>query len=166
METAMPPDTADEPIRTTHLELVTLTTRFVQAVVEADMVKAGAEIGASVARWLVADPSHVVQLHLAGQAAEAMGYPGLGRAVVLDRSDVGRRVIGSVGFLGPPDDRGRLEASCRIHPAHRSEGYAAEALAAVLDWSTERYGVTRFLVAMPARGRDPDVGLLASDERR
>jgi GNAT superfamily N-acetyltransferase len=90
-------------------------------------------------------------LHLAGQAAEARGYPGLGRVLVLVTPSRERRVIGSIGFHGPPDDRGRLEASCRIHPSQRSRGFAAEALGALLDWSTERNGVTRFLVAVPSR---------------
>jgi hypothetical protein len=60
-------------------------------------------------------------------------------------------VIGTIGFHGPPDERGRLEVSCRIDPAQRSRGYAAEALSALLDWTTARYGVNRFLVALPTR---------------
>lgn len=143
-----------ESIRTARLELAPLTARFVRAVVEGDTVRAGAAIGAMVGGWLAADSSHLVELQLAGQAAEARGFPGVGRAILLALPDRPRRIIGSIGFHGPPDDRGRLEASCRINPAHQGRGYAWEALAALLDWATARYGITRFLVALPSRG-DP-----------
>lgn len=138
-------------IQTAHLELVTLTDRFVQAVIAGDGNAAGFEIGARVGRWLTTDPSHVVQLHLAGRRAEARGFPGFGRTIVRGTLPASRSVIGSIGFHGPPDERGRLEASCRIHPSQHGRGYAAEALAGLLDWATGRYGVTRFLVAVPAR---------------
>lgn len=138
-------------IPTAHLELVTLTDRFVKAVVAGDREAAGKEIGARVGRWLTSDPSHVVQLHLAVQRAEARGFPGLGRLVVRGGRGQVRRVIGSIGFHGPPDEHGRLEASCLIHPAYHGRGYASEALGALLDWATVRFGVTRFLVAIPSR---------------
>jgi RimJ/RimL family protein N-acetyltransferase len=138
-------------IQTAHLELVPLTDRFVRAVVAGDANAAALDVGARVGRWLTTDPSHMVQLHLAGQRAEAAGFPGLGRCVIRQSPRLARRVIGSIGFHGSPDDRGRLEASCRIHPAHQGRGYAAEALAGLLDWATGRYGITRFLVAVPAR---------------
>lgn len=146
----MRPEQLDDPIRTTRLELVRLTPTFVEAVVAGDAGAAGTEIAARVGRWLTADPSHVIQLHLAGRAADLSGYPGLGRAIILVVPGTARRVIGSIGFHGPPDERGRLEASCRVHPAHRSRGFAAEALGALLDWATESYSVTRFIVAVPA----------------
>ncbi|HEU0237361.1 MAG TPA: GNAT family N-acetyltransferase [Candidatus Limnocylindrales bacterium] len=143
------------PIRTARLELVALTAPFVAAVVAAERAAASAELAARVGRWLLSDSSHVVQLHVAGRAAETEGFPGLGRAIVLTEREEARRVIGTIGFHGPPDERGRLEVSCRIHPAHRSQGYAAEALGALLDWATARYGVTRFLVALPSRREPP-----------
>lgn len=36
-------------------------------------------------------------------------------------------------------------------PALRGRGYAAEAMAAMLDWATAELGITRFLVAVPSR---------------
>jgi RimJ/RimL family protein N-acetyltransferase len=142
---------AAEPIRTARFELVALTPPFVEALVAADQAAAGAAISARVGVWLTSDPNHVVQLHLAARAAEAEGFPGLGRAIVLAEPERARRVVGTIGFHGPPDERGRLEVSCRIHPADRSRGYAVEALGALLDWATARYGVNRFLMALPSR---------------
>lgn len=143
----------DQPgtIGTPNLRLVPLTARFVEAELAGDTATAQSEVGARVGPWLATDPSHLAQLHLAATSAEAAGFPGLGRAIVLEAPGRAPRVIGTIGFHGPPDERGRLEASCRIHPALRGRGYAAEALAALLDWAETRFGVTRFLVAVPAR---------------
>jgi ribosomal-protein-alanine N-acetyltransferase len=139
-----------DAIRTTHLELVALTPRFAEALVAGERATAAEEINASVGGWLTDDSSHVVQLQLAARAAETEGFQGLGRAIVL-KGERARRVIGTIGFHGPPDERGRLEVSCRIDPAQQSRGYAAEALGALLDWATARFGVNRFLVALPTR---------------
>ena len=147
----MAPEIPGEPIRTAHLELVPLTAPFVLAVVTGDTAAAERQIGARVGRWLTTDPSHIVQLDLARQAAAARGFPGLGRTIVRSEPNRARRVIGSIGFHGPPDERGRLEASCRVHPAQGGQGFASEALSALLDWATAKYGVTRFLVAVPSR---------------
>jgi RimJ/RimL family protein N-acetyltransferase len=136
-------------IRTPRLELVPLTSRFVMAMVAADLARAEAEIGAQVGRS-AADPGHLVQLHLAQRAAEAEGFTGIGRAIVLSTGGRARRVIGSIGFHGLPDDQGRMELGCRVSRAHRGHGYSAEALYALTQWATDRFGVTRFLVAMPS----------------
>jgi ribosomal-protein-alanine N-acetyltransferase len=141
-------------IRTARLELVPLTTSFRDALLSCDLEVASDEIGAHVGPWLVNDPSHVTRLHLAEGAAQADGFPGVGRLIVLATGTGARRVIGSIGFHGPPDDRERLEVSCRIHPAHRGHGFAIEALAGLLDWATERFGVQRFVVAIPS-GHEP-----------
>lgn len=146
-------EAADEPIRTRRLEIVTLTQSFVDAITARDLETAEWELGASVSRWLATDASHLVQLRLAGRAAATEGYQGFGRVIMLPGSR--RRAIGSIGFHGPPDDRGRLEVGCRIHPAHRGRGYGAEATAALLDWATRRFGVTRFLLAVRAAKEAP-----------
>jgi len=137
-------------IRTRRLELVVLTASFIEAVVMGDLGAAGRELGATVRRSLASDPSHLVQLGLADRAAVAAGFTGLARAVVL-ASGSRRRLIGSIGFHGPPDDHGRLEVGCRIHPIHHGRGYGAEATTGLLNWATTRFDVTRFLLAIPPR---------------
>lgn len=142
-----------DPIRTPRLELVLISAEFARVLVEGDRSRASAMIGATVGRWFAADPTHAVQLAIA-QAADA-GVPlGGGRVVVLIERTGGRRAIGSVGFHGPPDDRGRLEAGCRIHPAHRGRGYAGEAMTAMFDWAAAHLGIRRFLVLVAAAGAD------------
>lgn len=108
------------------------------------------EIGAAVSHWLAIESAHLVQLRLAQLTADAAGLDALGRAMVLVPPTGRRRVIGSIGFHGPPDERGRLELGYAIDPAYRQRGYAAEAMWALFDWAATRYGVTSFLVSVPS----------------
>jgi RimJ/RimL family protein N-acetyltransferase len=156
-----------EIIRTARLELVPLDASFVDALKRGDRRAAEREIGARVSRWLVIDPAHFVQLRLAQLAADAIGMAGIGRAIVLVPATGRRRVIGSIGFHGPPDDRGRLELGCVIDPVDQRQGYAAEAMTALVEWAAHRHGITRFVVAIPLvgeRGGGPpvEIGFLSA----
>jgi RimJ/RimL family protein N-acetyltransferase len=44
-------------------------------------------------------------------------------------------VIGDIGFHAPPDELGEVSIGFGIVPAARRQGYAVEALRAVLDWA-------------------------------
>ena len=152
-------------IRTRRLELAVLTASFVEAVVSGDLRTAERELGATLGRQQAGDPSHLIQLVLADRAAAEAGYLGVARTIVLTLGSR-RRLIGSVGFHGPPDDHGRLEVSCRIHKAHRGRGYGAESTTGLIDWATTRFGVTRFLLAIPPRSEAPDLVPIEIEPRR
>ena len=143
-----------EVIRTARLELVPFSARLLEAVLRGDLEAASHETGARVPRWLANDPSPVIQLHLAELAARTAGLGGFGRLIVLATDGGGRRVIGSIGFHGPPDERRCLEVGARLHPGHRGRGYAIEALTGILGWAASRFGITRFVVAIQVR-REP-----------
>jgi RimJ/RimL family protein N-acetyltransferase len=51
-------------------------------------------------------------------------------------------VIGDVGFMGPPDDTGAVLLGCAITEDARGQGYATEALSALLDWARRQTGLT------------------------
>jgi RimJ/RimL family protein N-acetyltransferase len=51
-------------------------------------------------------------------------------------------VIGDVGFMGPPDATGAVHVGCAITEDARCQGYATEALTAVLEWAREQSGLT------------------------
>jgi len=138
-------------IRTARLELVPLSLPFVDALIRGDLTAAEREIGAGVSQWLAIESTHLVQLHLARHTADAAGLETPGRAMVLVPPTGRRRVIGSIGFHGPPDERGRLELGYAVDPAYRQQGYVAEAVTALFDWAATRYGVTRFLVLLGDR---------------
>lgn len=151
------PEQSGLTIRTPRLELVALTAAFVRDLTAGDARAAGEGIGALVSTWMAGDPSHVVQLYLAEQSAVVEGFAGIGRVIVLRAGTAEGRAIGSVGFSGPPDERGRMELACRIHPAYRGRAYGVEATTSLLDWASARFGVTRFLLAVPSRREAADL---------
>ena len=51
-------------------------------------------------------------------------------------------VIGDVGFMGPPDETGAVLLGCAITEDARGQGYATEALCALLDWARDQTGLT------------------------
>jgi RimJ/RimL family protein N-acetyltransferase len=51
-------------------------------------------------------------------------------------------VIGDVGFMGPPDATGAVLLGCAITEDARGQGYATEALCALLDWARGQSGLT------------------------
>lgn len=140
-----------DPIGTPRLELVPITAALAQALVDGDRSRASFMLGAAVSTGFAAHSAHVVQLAIA-LAAERGAPEGGGRVIVLVERSGRRRAIGSVGFHGPPDERGRLEIGCRVDPAHRGRGYAGEAMTAMFEWAAARLGITRFLVSVSATG--------------
>ena len=75
-------------------------------------------------------------------AAAAQRHPlgGFGTYQVIRRSD--DRVIGDVGFMGPPEDTGAVSVGCAITEDAQGQGYATEALSAVLEWARRQSGLT------------------------
>ena len=69
----------------------------------------------------------------------------LARAMVLRNT---RRVVGSIGFHGPPDERASLEVGYSVFPEHRRQGYASEAVLALLSWAAARHGIKRFVASV------------------
>jgi RimJ/RimL family protein N-acetyltransferase len=51
-------------------------------------------------------------------------------------------VIGDVGFMGPPDQTGAVSVGCSITEDARGQGYATEALTALLEWVRGQPGLT------------------------
>jgi RimJ/RimL family protein N-acetyltransferase len=152
-------------IRTRRLELPPLSDAFVDALLACDVDAAARAIGAAVSKGFAREVDHVTQLRLVqrsastGRSAGAERPPEPGRAIVLVDPARTRRVIGSIGLHGPPDDAGRVEVGCRIHAAYRDRGFTAEAIAGFLDRLWEAHGFSRFLVSISSpdgpRRRNP-----------
>jgi RimJ/RimL family protein N-acetyltransferase len=75
-------------------------------------------------------------------AAAAHDRPlgGFGTYQVVRRAD--DHVIGDVGFMGPPDATGAVHVGCAITEDAQRQGYATEALTAVLEWARTQSGLT------------------------
>jgi RimJ/RimL family protein N-acetyltransferase len=134
------------PIPTPRFQLVSMSLTFMQALKRHDLEAAATEIGAAVPADMPDDLQHFLEYRIADLSADPTVQPWLGRAIVFD-DGAGRRVIGSVGFHSPPDERGRVEVGYRVEPDHRRQGVATEVVRALLDWASREHGVTRFRAA-------------------
>ena len=50
-------------------------------------------------------------------------------------------MIGTIGFHGPPDASGRLEIGYSVQSSYRRQGFAREAVRAMLDWAAAEHGI-------------------------
>jgi RimJ/RimL family protein N-acetyltransferase len=73
-------------------------------------------------------------------AAHNRPFGPFGTYQVVRRAD--DHVIGDVGFMGPPDATGAVHVGCAITEGERRQGYAIEALTAVLEWARTQSGLT------------------------
>ena len=143
----LPPETVPT-IPTARLELVSMTVPFMQALVAGDHGRASQEMGASVPDNLRAGLEDFLRYRLAQLAVEPSIRRWLGRAMVLTEPDGARRVIGTIGFHGPPDELGRLEIGYSVQAAFRRQGFAREAVRAMLDWAAAEHGIRRFIASV------------------
>lgn len=119
---------------------------FMEALVARDLRGAEADIGAAVPPDMPDDLQHFLAYRIADLTADPGIQPWIGRAIVLHDA-AGRRVIGTVGFHGPPDASGQVEVGYRVSPEHRRQGVATEAVGALFEWAYREHGVTRFRAA-------------------
>jgi RimJ/RimL family protein N-acetyltransferase len=134
-------------IRTPRFELVSMTLPFMEALRSRDLDTAAREVGGALLPVDLADQlEHFLDYRSAQMREEPSIQPWLGRLIVLD-DERGRRVIGSAGFHGPPDDEGRIEVGYRVEPEYRRRGVATEVVRALFDWANREHGVTRFRAA-------------------
>ncbi len=121
---------------------------FMQALAEHNLRTADREIGARVPEWLPGQLEHFVQFRLAQLEVDPSIRVWLGRAMVLTDASGHRRVVGAVGFHGPPDEDGRLEIGYSVDPGYRRQGLAREAVRAMFDWAARTHGIRRFIASI------------------
>ena len=64
-------------------------------------------------------------------------------------AQAGSTVIGSIGFHGPPALVGRAEIGYTVFPAWRRQGYAIEAVGALIGWAAGQRVPSVFLSISP-----------------
>jgi [ribosomal protein S5]-alanine N-acetyltransferase len=143
-------------ITTARLDLVPLPPGLLRAVDRGQLAEVERELAAEVpAGWREAIPA---RLRLEQLAADASEQPWLVRAMVLRAA---RRVVGSVGFHGPPDRRGRVEIGYDVVETERRQGYARESVGALTDWAFAS-GRARVCIASVSPDNAPSLALVRS----
>ena len=135
------------PIRTERLRLVSMSVPYMEALVARDLAAAEQAIGARVPAWLPEQLEHFLQYRLGQLAVDPSIRRWLGRSMILDDGS-GPRVVGTIGFHGPPDAEGRLEVGYSVDPVYRRRGLAREAVKAMVDWAFTQHGVRRFIASI------------------
>ena len=137
-----------ETIRTPRLELVSMTIAFMRALLAHDLETASREAGARVPANLREHLDDFLRYRLTQVDADPSIRKWLGRCMVLTDEVGERRVVGTIGFHGPPDDQGRLEVGYSVEAGYRRRGFAREAIQAMLDWAHATHGINRFIASI------------------
>src|SRR3954452_22176140 len=117
----------DSVISTPRLMLVPLTPPLLRAVADGALDEVERQLEAPVgAGWEEGVPA---EYRLRQLAADPSEQPWLVRAVI---ALTPRRVVGSIGFHAPPDDRGRVEIGYDIVAGGRRPGFAREGVEGLL----------------------------------
>lgn len=152
---------ADIPsIRTARLELVAMSVPFMEALARGDVPAASVEVGAQVPEWMPVEMEGFLRFRLAQLRQDPSIRPWLGRSMVRTEADGSRRVIGSIGFHGPPNAERKAEVGYRVDPGYRRQGYAREAIRAMFDWAHREHGITTFIASI-APDNEPSLRLAA-----
>ena len=115
-----------------------------------DAASGGAVLGIRVSPEWVAARHDFVAFRLSQMQADPAYEPWLLWAVVA-KGDAG--AIGHVGFHGPPgvnalQEQNALELGYAIDEPYRGQGYAPEAVAALIEWASAAGLATRFLASI------------------
>ena len=121
---------------------------FMRALVAGDIAVASREIGAAVPPDMPDDLANFLRYRMAQVEDDPTLVQWLGRAMVLTDEGGERRVIGTIGFHGAPDDHRRLEVGYRVEPEFRRRGFAREAIRSLFDWAAREHGIRRFIASV------------------
>jgi RimJ/RimL family protein N-acetyltransferase len=129
-------------IETERLTLIAPALEAARALAAGDAVRTAGVLGAVLPDGWPDEELAGILPDYRDRLAAGPGTIGFGVWVVA-RTDP-RIVVGSAGFIAPPD-RGEVELGYGIHPDHRNAGYATEAAVALVGWALGRDGVTRVI---------------------
>ena len=137
-----------------------MTIEEMRALQANDLDAASREAGAEIPPGMPDDLQDFLRYRIAQVEDDPSIRQWLGRLMVLTDETGTRRAIGTIGFHGPPDDRGRLEVGYRVEAPYRRQGYAREAVRALFDWAASKHGIHRF-VASVSPTNEPSLQLVA-----
>lgn len=128
--------------RSDRLDLVPMSMELMEALLGGDLRSAQKMVGYRIPSDWPEVMESVLQFRIPLARAHPDALPLLLLAMVLrDDPEV---VVGRLGFHGPVDDDGMLEIGYEVFPAYRRQGYAREAVVAMLQWAQRDPAVLRF----------------------
>lgn len=138
-------------IQSERLELRALPATFLKASLLGDMDSVRAWLGTTPpGEWLAAQS--LIRFRLAQLQADPTLLPWLLRAVILRSTGA---MIGYVTFHTAPNPEylqpiaaGAVEIGYSIYPPFRRQGYAKEAVAALMAWAGQEHGVKCFVLSI------------------
>jgi ribosomal-protein-alanine N-acetyltransferase len=139
-------------IVTDHLELVSLSPSFIEAVL-ARSVPEGSPVPP---REWVQEDEWLLRLRLAEMERDPSLQEWLLRAIVFRGH---REMLGHIGFHGRPEPARGAEIGYTVFTQHRRRGFATEAAHGLLRWAHREHGVHRF-VASVGPTNEPSLGLV------
>jgi [ribosomal protein S5]-alanine N-acetyltransferase len=140
-----------DDIATPRLILRLMERPVVEACLAGDLERAGQLLGARIPDALLARSSSLKY----GQERlneDPLYGPWSARAIILPQAGT---MVGLVRFHTRPDPadlhpyaRGAVEFGYQVFPAYQRQGYASEAVGAVMQWAQTAFGVDRFIVSV------------------
>ena len=121
-------------ITTPRLELVAATATMARADVN-DRPRLAELLDSSIPKSWPPATLLDVQEYFAVQLEKGAAVPGWWSWYILEREP--RTLIGSAGFMGPPDDVGTVTMGYSIVEGYESQGYATELVGGLLRWTAE-----------------------------
>ncbi|MFF4724895.1 GNAT family N-acetyltransferase [Streptomyces mirabilis] len=112
------------------VRFVEVTSAAMTALLDSDLDRAGAEVGAELTEYFLSDSARWLWRYRLNQLTERPECAGwLSKVVIAEPEGT---VVGYAGFHGPPDEAGMVEIGYSVDPAHRRQGYARAILAALM----------------------------------
>lgn len=141
-----------------RLDLVTMSLELMEALLRGDLESARREVAYRIPSDWPQVMKSVLNFRVPIARTQPETLPLLLRAMVL-RAD-SEVVVGRLGFHGPADDDGMLEIGYEVFPAYRRQGYAREAVIAMLRWAQRDAAVLRFRATV-SPDNEPSRNLIA-----
>ena len=138
-------DLEQEVLETERLQLLPLSLEFCEAIVDGDRPRARRELGLDLSEWpRGSEVDRAFPAYAARLREDASAAAWQGRAIVVRETE---EIAGSANFKGAPAE-GAVEVGYALVPRFRGNGYAREALEALLDRAFEEPATEEVVAAI------------------